>query len=89
MLQTNGSYSIISLDGNHSTCRAVTTGHEILGHGYLHSQGYSTADYQYIEAIRTENMVLRVMGLPYVNDGRTHSMTDFPLLFPSLLPIHR
>lgn len=82
-----GSHSVIVVDGFHPTGRAVTTGHEILGHGRSWSAGFRE-NYQHVETIRTENLILRVMGIPFINTGINHGpKTLVPQ--PSLLPIFR
>lgn len=83
----NGSHSVIVEDGIHPTGRAVTTGHEILGHGRSWSAGFRE-NYQHVQPIRTENLILRVMGIPFINTGINHGpKTLVPQ--PSLLPIFR
>lgn len=83
----NGSHSVIVVDGDHPTGRAVTTGHEILGHGRSWASGFRE-NYQHVEPIRTENLILRVMGIPFINTGIDHGpRTIVPQ--PSLLPIFR
>ena len=53
--------------------RAVITGHEIIGHGRSLSQGRNGAN-QHEDAIRLENMILRVMGHGNVQrDGTNHA----------------
>lgn len=82
-----GSYSIIVLGGEHPNGRTVTTGHEVIGHGRSLSTGLGDS-FQHIEAIRTENLILRVMGIPYINTGINHGpRTAVPN--PSLLPSFR
>lgn len=83
----NGSYSIIVLGGEHPNGRAVTTGHEIIGHGRSWSKGVRDS-FQHIEAIRTENLILRVMGIPFINTGINHGPKT-PVPNPSLLPSFR
>lgn len=83
----NGSHSVIVVDGIHPNGRAVTTGHEVLGHGRSWSAGFHE-NFQHVEAIRTENLILRVMGIPFINTGINHGpKTIVPQ--PSLLPIFR
>ncbi|MDE6703351.1 MAG: hypothetical protein K2K00_06725 [Muribaculaceae bacterium] len=83
----NGSHSVIVVDGIHPNGRAVTTGHEILGHGRSWSAGYQ-ANFQHVEPIRTENLILRVMGVPFINTGIDHGpKTLVPQ--PTLLPAFR
>lgn len=83
----NGSHSVIVVDGIHPNGRTVTTGHEILGHGRSWAAGFRE-DFQHEEAIRTENLILRVMGIPFINNGINHGpRTLVPQ--PSRLPIFR
>ncbi|MBD5163616.1 MAG: hypothetical protein HDT09_02805 [Bacteroidales bacterium] len=83
----NGSHSVIVVDGIHPNGRAVTTGHEILGHGRSWSVGYKE-NFQHNEPIRTENLILRVMEIPFINTGIDHGpKTLVPQ--PSLLPAFR
>jgi len=42
--------------------RAATTGHEIFGHGRSLAVGRTDASSQHVDAIKTENLILRVMG---------------------------
>lgn len=84
----NGTYSLIFKDSSfHLNGRAVTTGHEILGHGRSLSVGRGDQN-QHIDAIQTENLILRVMGIPYINTGAAHAPNG---AFPgcSLLPCYR
>lgn len=83
----NGSHSVVVIDDIHLNGRPVTTGHEILGHGRSWSVGFQE-NFQHIEAIRTENLILRVMGIPFINTGIDHGpKTLVPQ--PSLLPAFR
>lgn len=83
----NGSHSMIVVDGIHPKGRAVTTGHEILGHGRSWAVGFRE-NYQHVEPIRTENLILRVMGIQFINTGIDHGpKTLVPQ--PSLLPKYR
>ena len=83
----SGSHSVIVTDGFHPNGRAVTTGHEILGHGRSWAAGYKE-NFQHIETIRTENLILRVMGISFINTGINHGpKTLVPQ--PSLLPAFR
>lgn len=83
----NGSHSVIVIDGTHRNGRPATTGHEILGHGRSWSAGYREG-VQHVESIRTENLILRVMGIPFINTGIDHGPRT-PVPQPSLLPIFR
>lgn len=83
----NGSHSVVVVDGIHPNGRAVTTGHEILGHGRSWSVGYQE-DFQHVEPIRTENLILRVMGISFINTGINHGPETL-VPQPSLLPAFR
>lgn len=68
----NGTYSLIFKDSSfHLIGRAVTAGHEIIGHGRSLSVGRGEQN-QHVDAIQTENLILRVMGIPYINTGENH-----------------
>lgn len=65
--------------------RAVTTGHELLGHGRSLALGYDKEYQQHVNAIQTENLILRVMGISVINTGSNHgpgttipNATDLP-----------
>ncbi len=83
-----GSYSLIILNGEHPNGRAVTTGHEILGHGRSLATGLGHS-YQHVQSIRTENLILRVMGIPYINTRIKHGTEKTLVPNPSLLPSFR
>lgn len=70
----NGSHSIIvegegvqQSGGN----RAVTTGHEIFGHGIPSARGVD-AKTNNTHAIRTDNLIRRTLGIP-TRDGSDHA----------------
>ena len=84
----NNSFSLIIKDGEHPNGRSVTTGHEILGHGRSWATGLGH-DYQHAQAIRTENLILRVMGIKFTNTGINHGREKTPVPEPSLLPSFR
>ena len=65
----NGSHSFI-IKGFPSKDRAVTSGHEVLGHGIPSAKGLSNAENN-SNAIRAENLIRRILKLPS-NDGSTH-----------------
>lgn len=83
-----GSHSLIILDGEHPNGQAVTTGHEIIGHGRSWAMGFGDA-HQHVQAIRTENLILRVMGIPFINTGINHGREKTIIPNPSLLPSFR
>ena len=82
-----GSFSLVILTGEHPNGRAVSAGHEILGHGRSWATGLGDV-YQHEQAIRTENLILRVMGIPFVNTGINHGPKS-PVQNPSMLPSFR
>lgn len=84
----NGSHSLIILGGEHPNGRAVTTGHEIIGLGRSWATGLGDSQ-QHVQAIRTENLILRVMGIPFINTGINHGKDKIPVPNPSLLPSFR
>lgn len=84
----NGSHSLIILNGEHPNGKSVTTGHEILGHGRSWVTGFGN-DYQHVQAIRTENLILRVMGIQFINTGINHGREKSLVPNPSFLPSFR
>lgn len=65
--------------------RSVTLGHELFGHGRTLSLG-RTGIQQHVDAVQTENLILRIMGISYINDGTNHgngsvikNASDIPL----------
>lgn len=84
----SGTYTLIILGGEHPHGRAVTTGHELIGHGRSWSTGFGDS-HQHTQAIRTENLILRVMGIPYINSGINHGRERTAIPFPSQLPSFR
>lgn len=79
------SLSLIFKDSSfHLNGRAVTAGHEIIGHGRSLAVGRGDLN-QHMDAIQSENLILRVMGIPYINTGEKHAPNG---AFPecSLLP---
>ena len=84
----SGSYSLIFDGGEHKNGRAVTTGHEIFGHGRSYATGLGD-EFQHVQAIRTENLILRVMGIPFVNTGINHGKERTPVTNPTMLPAFR
>lgn len=83
-----GSHSLIILNVEHPNGRAVTTGHEILGHGRSWATGLGN-NHQHVQAIRTENLILRVMGIPFINTGINHGKEKSLVPSPSMLPSFR
>lgn len=81
-----GTHSLIFKNPSfHPNGRPVTTGHEIIGHGRSLSIGRGAVN-QHVDAIQTENLILRVMGIPYINTGADHAPNGaFPdcILLPS------
>lgn len=80
---SQGTHSVI-VGNNHPNGRAVTTGHEVIGHGRSLALGRGHAN-QHVDAVQTENLILRVIGINYINNGSTHRpRTVIPN--PSALP---
>ena len=68
-----GSHTVIVSDSNlHPNGQPVTTGHELFGHGRSLALGMTGSSLQHVSAIQTENLILRVMGISFINDGRGH-----------------
>lgn len=65
----NGSHSFFSsgVTGNE---RALTSGHEVSGHGIPSPKGASPSDNN-ANAIRTDNLIRRILGMPQ-RDGKDH-----------------
>jgi|GEM_PF-1912803 len=70
--------------GSNPAGRASTTGHEIFGHGRSSSLGRTTTQHQ--DAIRTENLILRVMGMGSVQRDGTNHADNSKVTDPSNLP---
>lgn len=69
-----GSHSVI-LEGDgitHDGGRAVTTGHEVIGHGVASAAGVSSQANN-TRAIRVDNLIRRVMGIKKYRDGSNHA----------------
>jgi len=82
-----GTYSVVIIGANHPNGREVTTGHELLGHGRSLSLGRGN-EAQHIDAIQTENLILKVMGIEFVNDGQNHGPRT-PIANPIALPSYK
>jgi len=73
--------------GGNPVGRPATVGHELFGHGRSLSLGRSTT--QHIDAIRTENLILRMMGKGgFQRDGTNHAQGT-KISLPSSLPDFR
>ncbi len=84
----NGTYSLIFKESSfHLNGRAVTAGHEIIGHGRSLALGRGDQN-QHMDAIQTENLILRVMRIPYINTGAQH-VPNGAFSGCSLLPMFR
>ena len=70
----------------HPVGRAVTTGHELFGHGRSLALGRFNS--QHVDAIQTENLIRRVMGITSINDGSNHANREY-ISNPTSLPEHR
>lgn len=86
---SKGTYSIILMTPSlHTYGISVTTGHELFGHGRSLSLGRTSDVQQHIDAIQTENLILRMMGIQYINTGIDHGpRTIVP--DPTALPAFR
>lgn len=85
----NGTHSIILMNTSlHPNGISVTTGHEIFGHGRSLSLGRTSDIQQHIDAIQTENLILRMMGIQFVNSGIGHGL-KIEIPNPSALPAFR
>ena len=83
-----GTHSVIVNETRlHPNGIAVTTGHEIIGHGRSLASGRGK-ERQHVDAVRTENLILRVMGINYINDGSNHGPGTV-IKDPSMLPDFR
>ena len=81
----NGSHSFIgsSLQGSE---RAVTSGHEVFGHGIPAAKKFTPAENN-ANAIRTDNLIRRILGLPQ-RDGSNHGgYIEGHITNPYILPI--
>jgi hypothetical protein len=81
----NGSHSFIggSLQGDE---RAVTSGHEVFGHGIPATRKLSNTENN-SNAIRTDNLIRRLLGLPQ-RDGSDHGgYKENQIILPYILPI--
>lgn len=69
----NGSHSFIisGVPNGKNTERAVTSGHEVLGHGIPSARGMTPAENN-SNAIRMDNLVRRLLGL-HQRDGSDHA----------------
>lgn len=69
----NGSHSFIisGVPNEKNTERAVTSGHEVLGHGIPSARGMTPAENN-SNAIRMDNLVRRLLGL-HQRDGSDHA----------------
>ena len=70
---SKGTHSaVINALNPHQNSRAITVGHEIFGHGRSLSIGHTSKMQQHTDAIQTENLILRMMGIPFINTGIDH-----------------
>ncbi|RRC97009.1 RHS repeat-associated core domain-containing protein, partial [Prevotella sp. OH937_COT-195] len=86
--------NIPTLDGSHSFIgsslqgmeRAVISGHEVFGHGIPAAKKLTPVENN-ANAIRTENLIRRILGLPQT-DGHNHGgYKDRHITYPYILPI--
>jgi RHS repeat-associated protein len=79
----NGTHTIIQ-EGSTATTRDITSGHELFGHGRSLMLGREST--QHIDAVRTENLIHRVMGNPSQQiDGSQH-FTGAKIIDPQKIP---
>jgi uncharacterized protein RhaS with RHS repeats len=79
----DGSHSVI-MEGagvNHDGGRAVTTGHEIIGHGVASANGVSGVANN-TRAIRVDNLIRRVMGIKTFRDEHGGAKIVNPYALP-------
>lgn len=84
----NGSASVV-LEGEgiqHSGGRALTTGHELFGHG-IPSANNATSAINNTNAIQTDNLIRRVMGIKTYRDGSNHAGGQ--IVNPYVIPASR
>ncbi len=81
-----GTHTIIQTGGT-ATSREVTTGHELLGHG--RTLGLGRTSTQHIDAVRTENLIHRVMGNPNSQINGTQHGPLTPVIDPKEIPEFR
>ena len=87
MKTSSGTHTVIvNSKEYHPLGRPVTTGHEIFGHG--RSLALGRDDSQHVDAIQAENLILRVMNINSVNDGRNHANGAY-IPNPTTLPSYR
>lgn len=77
-----GSHSFIISGTSNQDNRAVTSAHEVLGHGLPSARGESAT--QNNNAIRADNLVRRILGLPQ-RDGSNHAGAE-GIMNPSAIP---
>ncbi len=83
----NGSHSVI-MEGagvTHDGGRAITTGHEIIGHGVAIANGITGVDNN-TRAIRVDNLMRRVMGIPTFRNEHGGATIVNPYAMPGRLP---
>jgi len=85
----NGSHSII-LEGSGITHsggnRAVTSGHEVIGHGVPSARGLTPAQNN-TNAIRTDNLIRRILGIPTRTGANHAGGKQGQITNPNALPI--
>lgn len=80
---TGGSHSVI-MEGSgvsHDGGRAVTTGHEVVGHGVASANKATSVDNN-TRAIRVDNLIRRVMGIPTYRDEHGGAKIVNPYALP-------
>ena len=85
----HGTYSLLFGDKNlYPRGREVTMGHELFGHGRPLALGRVSQSQQHVDAIQTENLIFRIMGIEYFRDGSDHGNHTI-ISNPTSLPIFR
>lgn len=79
---TGGSHAFVisGVPGLISIGRNLVSGHELFGHGIPSARGASISDNN-TNAVRTENLIRRILGQPATTGGAHHGVTN-----PNALP---
>ncbi len=81
----NGSHSFV-VSQSKGTDRAIISGHEVFGHGIPSARKLSHAENN-ANAIRAENLMRRVLGLPQIDGSRHGGYREGHITKPYSLPI--
>ena len=87
--ETGSHTVVVQYNFEHPFNRAVTTGHELFGHGRSRALGRNDDMTQHVDAVRMENLILRVMKIPAQIDGKDHAPLNQSIPNPSFLPDYR